>query len=258
MCSECRFLNGGIKMKPMNIKNVLSIGLLLSVFPTFSMITDGSELGRGLLADQETELPHISDHVAITIGEGSSSTNSSPAKSTDGLMSGEKKGCFNRMKAAFNGLPRGVKDTIEISGLTAFTVGASFYGQASGNQYLPVLIAYAAGRTAADVTQRFQYYKKIVPSMLLWVAGGVVYWFFPTSMFVTDGIACAIIMYMVHTTFEDYAVKTGRRNNFTEDFKDLPKDLQEQLIKGVKNVVTELNSSDIEMALSENSVGDNS
>ena len=103
MCSECRFLNGGIKMKPMNIKNVLSIGLLLSVFPTFSMITDGSELGRGLLADQETELPHISDHVAITIDGASSSTETSPAKSTDGLMSGEKvaaENCVSRFKIA--------------------------------------------------------------------------------------------------------------------------------------------------------------
>jgi len=136
-------------------------------------------------------------------------------------------GCFGmRMKKALNFI-----------GLGSLTVLAEGYRFLTNEQIVPLLVAYAVGKSMAEITERYKYYKKILASMVAWFGGGMLYWFDIIDLEVVAGV---IIMYMIYTTFEEYAKATGRRNRFTESFKDLPGDLQSKLVSVVSNVAEKM------------------
>ena len=69
-------------MKPINLKNILSIGLLLSILPAYSMLPKEDLTERLLTDGNGTELQEMRDSDSVVINiDGSSSNESSPAKS---------------------------------------------------------------------------------------------------------------------------------------------------------------------------------
>jgi len=157
----------------------------------------------------------------------------------------ESPGCFKRfkdscsrgVKQCWGKLPRGVKDTIELVGLAGVDGASLFYKYYYGNRYLSLLTSYAIGKTAADITERQKYYWKLLTGAaiitgceLIKFYSGADLWTFSTSA----------IMYLIHSSLEEYAVMTGRKNKFTEDFRGLPTDLQELIIGRIKKLAEQV------------------
>lgn len=129
--------------------------------------------------------------------------------------------------------PRVAKDSIELTGLAAVDVAMQFYGEASNNTVLPVLTAYAIGQVGSEILDRHKYYLKtlgygavvgLVELIKLWSGKELA------------TLSTSAIMALVHTTFDEYAKMTGRKNTFTEDFRDLPARLQTMVIDRLKKL----------------------
>jgi hypothetical protein len=123
--------------------------------------------------------------------------------------------------------PRAVKDSAEITELSSVVVGSAFIG----NDPFAALLTGTATEQFAEITSRQKYYLKLIVEgamlggyKLLTVYTGFNIW----------TIGLGLLLCIVHTTLNDYAVATGRKNNFTQDFSNLPADLQALLIKKLK------------------------
>jgi hypothetical protein len=165
----------------------------------------------------------------------------SDTQPSKGRISSFFSSCFSRVKSAVNTCwshcPRFAKDAIELTGLAAVDVAMYFYGAASNNTVLPVLTAYAIGQVSSEILDRHKYYLKIlgygaafglVELIKLWSGTELV------------TLSTSAIMAVVHTTFDEYAKMTGRKNTFTEDFRELPAKLQKMVIERLKRLARQV------------------
>ena len=141
------------------------------------------------------------------------------------------------VKSCWYKLPRGGKDAVELAGLASVDVAMCFYGNASENTYLPLLVSYAVGQASSEITDRHKYYAKVLASAtvvglieLLKMYSGFNLWTFTMSA----------LMAVVHATFEEYAKMSGRKNTFSEDFRDLPADLQTMVVERIKRLAVQV------------------
>lgn len=132
----------------------------------------------------------------------------------------------------WNRLSRVKKDAVELLGMLGIDIATEVYRYFSGNDSLSWLVGYAVGKQVAQMTERYAYWKKISVALALWGIGGLTYF----MMYNAETLGASIVMYMVHTTFEEYAKKTGRSIAATTDFRDMPSDLQQQLVTNIKSL----------------------
>ena len=132
----------------------------------------------------------------------------------------------------WNGLTRTKKDAAELLGMVGVDIGMEVYRYFSGNDALSWLVGYAVGKQVSHMTERYAYWKKISVALTLWGVGTIVH----IMGYDAATLAASIVMYMVHTTFDEYAKKTGRSTVATMDFRDMPKELQEQLVTNIKSL----------------------
>ena len=165
----------------------------------------------------------------------------SVAQPSKGKISSFFSGCFSRVKNAvsvcWSHCPRFAKDAIELAGLAAVDVAMYFYGDASGNTVLPVLTAYAIGQVGSEILDRHKYYLKILGYGAVF---GLVELIKLSSGTELVTLSTSAIMALVQTTFDEYAKMTGRKNTFTEDFRDLPAQLQKMVIDRLKRLARQV------------------
>ncbi len=133
----------------------------------------------------------------------------------------------NAAKACWKKLPTGVKDSIEISGLTASAVGSGFMS----NGPVAALLTGAAAEHSTDITLRHRYYLKLLIGGTLFTGykllndnTGVGVW----------TLSLGLLLYLAHTTLNDLAVATGRKSDFAQRFNQWPVRLQSDVIEKVE------------------------
>jgi hypothetical protein len=122
------------------------------------------------------------------------------------------------------------KDAIELLGLLGVDLGVEVYRYFSGNDLLTWLVGYAVGKHATRVTDKYPFWKRLSVASVGWCLGFLPYLILNYDPLTFD---VSFMMYIVHTIFAEYAKKTGRMNITITNFREMPNELQRELMEKV-------------------------